>query len=178
MRLRRPRFRYSNLGAALLGQALAARAGRPYEELIDGRVLQPLGVGEVWAREAPEVAQPHARGGKPVPPWTFDAYAPAGVLRGTVRGALALATACLDPPPAMAEAVALALSPSGRRAPVDPGLGWLRSPAGPGTHLWWHNGGTNGSRAFTGFSPERRVAVAVATNSTKPPDAAAREAAL
>ena len=49
------RMRYSNFGAALLGQALAARAGAPYDELVEERVLRPLGVGEVWARGAPDL---------------------------------------------------------------------------------------------------------------------------
>ena len=69
-RPRRRRMRYSNFGAALLGQALAARAGTPYEELVHERVLAPLGVEEVWARGAPDVVQPHDRRGRPVPPWT------------------------------------------------------------------------------------------------------------
>lgn len=181
VRLRGPRLRYSNFGAALLGQALAARAGRPYEQLVEQRVLRPLGVEEVWARDAPPVAQPHTRRGKPVPPWTLDAWAPAGCLRGTARGALALSLACLDPPPAMADAVALALAtpapPGGRARAIELGLGWMRSPAGRDTHMWWHNGGTHGSRAFTGFDPERRVAVAAVTNAAKSPDATARQAA-
>jgi CubicO group peptidase (beta-lactamase class C family) len=178
VRMRRPRFRYSNLGAALLGQALAARAGRPYEELVEERVLRPLGVEEVWARGGPPVAQPHTRRGKPVPAWTLGAYAPAGCLRGTARGALALSAACLEPPEAMAEAVALALTPTGKRRMLVTGLGWLRTPAGRDVEMWWHNGGTHGSRAFTGFVEERRVAVASVTNCSRPPDAAARAAAL
>jgi CubicO group peptidase (beta-lactamase class C family) len=176
VRLRRPRFRYSNFGVALLGQALAARAGRPYEELVQERVLGQLELGEVWAHGAPPVAQPHTRRGRPVPPWTLGAYAPAGCLRGTARGALALSVACLDPPAPMAEAVALALEPSGRRGAVDIGLGWLLSPAGRDHRMWWQNGGTHGSRAFTGFDPERRIAVAAVTNSSRSPDSAAREA--
>src|SRR5918999_5632422 len=43
VRVRRlKRRRYSNFGAALLGQALAARAGVPYERLAQERVLRPL----------------------------------------------------------------------------------------------------------------------------------------
>jgi len=177
VRIRRQRFRYSNFGAALLGQVLAARAGRPYEALVEGRVLRPLGLDEVWIRDSPPLAQPHTRRGKPVPAWTFGAYAPAGALRGTARGALALSLACLDPPDELADAVAVALTPGGRRSAVDPGIGWLRSPSGRDTHMWWHNGGTHGTRAFTGFVPEHRTAVAAVANSARAPDAATREAA-
>jgi D-alanyl-D-alanine-carboxypeptidase/D-alanyl-D-alanine-endopeptidase len=176
VRLRRRRMRYSNFGAALLGQALAAGAGAPFEQLVEERVLRPLGIGELWARDAPAVAQPHDRRGRPVPPWTFAAYAPAGCLRGTGRGALALSSACLQPPAALADAVALALTPRARRGPMECGLGWMRSPVARGTRMWWHNGGTHGSRSFTGFVPETGVAVAAVTNSPKPPDGAAARA--
>jgi D-alanyl-D-alanine-carboxypeptidase/D-alanyl-D-alanine-endopeptidase len=173
VRPRRRRMRYSNFGAALLGQALAARAGAPYEQLVHERVLEPLGIDEVWARGAPDVAQPHDRRGRPVPPWTMGAYAPAGCLRGTVRGALALATATYAPPPAMQEAVNLALTPRAGRGPMKAGLGWMRTPAGRDAVMWWHNGGTHGSRAFTGFDRETGTAVAAVTNSPKSPDRAA-----
>jgi CubicO group peptidase (beta-lactamase class C family) len=174
VRVRRRRVRYSNFGAALLGQALAARAGAPYEQLVEERVLRPLGVQEVWAHDAPPVVQPHDRRGRPVPPWDLGAYAPAGCLRGTVRGALALSTACLDPPAAMAEAVALALTPRAGGRTLQVGLGWLRSPAERGVRMWWHNGGTHGMRSFTGFVPEQRRAVAAVSNLARGVEGAAK----
>jgi CubicO group peptidase (beta-lactamase class C family) len=174
VRVRGRRMRYSNFGAALLGQALAARAGAPYEQLVEERVLRPLGVGEVWARDAPPVAQPHDRRGRPVRPWELGAYAPAGCLRGTARGTLALSAACLDPPEPMRAAVALALTPRAGRGPVKAGLGWMYSPLARGTELWWHNGGTHGSRSFTGLVPGTGAAIATLTNSPKAPDALAR----
>ena len=176
VRPRRRRMRYSNLGAALLGQAVAARAGAPYEQLVHERVLGPLGIEEVWAQDAPPVAQPHDRRGRPVPPWTMGAYAPAGCLRGTARGALALTTATQAPPPAMRAAVDLALTPRAGRGPMRAGLGWMRSPVARGTEMWWHNGGTHGSRAFTGLVLETGVAVAAVTNSPKSPDRVAARA--
>ena len=39
-------FEYSNIGVALLGQALANRAGVPYETLLKHRVLDPLGMSD------------------------------------------------------------------------------------------------------------------------------------
>jgi len=169
VRLRRPgRPRYSNLGAALLGQALAARAGAAYERLATERVLAPLGAGEVWAQGGPEPARPHGRRGRPVAPWTLGAYAPAGCLRGTARGALALATGCLEPPADLADAVALALRRHAHRHGQGFGLGWMEAQG-----MWWHNGGTNGSRAFVALRPDSGRAVAAVANSRKAPDRAA-----
>jgi CubicO group peptidase (beta-lactamase class C family) len=176
VRLRRPRVRYSNFGAALLGQALAARLGAPYEQLVEERVLGPLGVEEVWARGAPAVAQPHDRRGRPVAPWEMGAYAPAGCLRGTARGALSLSAACLRPPAAMTAAVALALTVRAGGRALSVGLGWLRSPAHRGTRMWWHNGGTLGSRSFTAFIPEQGIAVAAVANFARGVENAAKAA--
>jgi CubicO group peptidase (beta-lactamase class C family) len=82
-----------------------------------------------------------------------------------VRGEVALA---------MAAAVALALTPRAGRGPIKAGLGWMHSPLARDTDLWWHNGGTHGSRSFTGFVPATSAAVAVLTNSPKAPDGLAR----
>ena len=38
------KFEYSNLGASLLGHALALRAGKTYEELLGTRILELLGM--------------------------------------------------------------------------------------------------------------------------------------
>ncbi len=46
----------------------------------------------------------------------------------------------------------------------------MRSPAGRAGRMWWHNGGTGGSRAFTGFLAEGGVAVAAVANAAKSPD--------
>jgi CubicO group peptidase (beta-lactamase class C family) len=51
-------------------------------------------------------------------------------------------------------------------------LGYLRRHAirHRAGRMWWHNGGTGGSRAFTGFLAERGVAVAAVANAAKSPD--------
>ncbi len=59
---------------------------------------------------------------------------------------------------------------------MESGLGWMRSPAHRGARMWWHNGGTNGSRSFTAFIPETGEAVAAVTNSPKPVENAAKRA--
>lgn len=74
----RPRwFRYSNFGAAILGHAVAERAGTTWEALVLERVPLPD-----TGLDGP-VAQPHSRRGKPVPAWSFGAIAPAGAVRST-----------------------------------------------------------------------------------------------
>ncbi len=42
--------------------------------------------------------------------------------------------------------------------------------------MWWHNGATHGSRAFTAFIPETGQAVAAVTNGTRGVENAAKAA--
>jgi hypothetical protein len=47
-------FHYSNLAYALLGEVVARRAGRRFEEVADERILRPLGLRRTtWRREEP-----------------------------------------------------------------------------------------------------------------------------
>ena len=80
-------FSYSNLGAALLGQGLAFRAGVPYEELLSREVIAPLGLRHTFLTPSPEqvgrTIQAYQSDGTPVPAWDLDALAPAGSLRSS-----------------------------------------------------------------------------------------------
>ena len=63
-------FAYSSLGFALLGDALAAAAGRPYEDLLRERVLDPLGMHATALRPSAPVLAGHSPRGAPRPPLT------------------------------------------------------------------------------------------------------------
>ncbi len=83
--LHKPRdadFSYSNLGFALLGQALASRAGMPYPELLRAQVTEPLGLRDTVIALSPEqeqrFLQGHTSTHRPVAGWDMDAIAPAG----------------------------------------------------------------------------------------------------
>ena len=71
---------YSNLGAALLGQALAAAAGTDYVSLVTERLFEPLGLDGASVRfEDEDVSARHAGGtdadGREVEPSSLGAYA-------------------------------------------------------------------------------------------------------
>lgn len=98
-----PEPRYSNLGAALVGQALAAAAGMEYRELLTERILEPLGLdGASLPVEDDEVPDGLAPGrtadGAAAEPSTLGAYAPAGGIAATVDDLVAYAAAVIDGP--------------------------------------------------------------------------------
>jgi serine-type D-Ala-D-Ala carboxypeptidase/endopeptidase len=167
--------RYSNLGYGLLGDVLARRAGRGYEQLVEERICRPLGLADtgVAVTATERFARGHDRRGRPVPHWDLPALAGAGALRSTVADLLAFLRLQLgDGDPELVRAAALTQVPRVRRRGLAVGLGWSCLPLrGTGHELLFHNGGTGGFRSFAGFVPATRAAVVVLSNSARSVDA-------
>ncbi|MFD7665263.1 serine hydrolase domain-containing protein [Streptomyces sp. NPDC059788] len=132
---------YSNFGYAVLGAALAAAAGEPYERVVRRCVLDPLGIEEMTARPpADRVLTGTGRWGRPRAPWTMDgAVLPAGGYWATPTAVAALTRALLAD-----------------RVLGPPALTWRQD--GP---VIWHNGGTRDAAVFTGLHRESREWVVV-----------------
>lgn len=130
------REEYSNLGYAVLGEALTAAAGTTYEELVTKYVLRPLDITEVTATPDPDrqlVAR--SRLGRARQPWTMHgAILPAGGLWATPRAAAELVIRLLV-----------------ERRLGDPAPSWQTA----GT-LRWHNGATRDATLFAGAMDDGR----------------------
>lgn len=163
---------YSNLGAGLLGHALALRAGAAsWAVLVNQRITGPLGMRETFV-DVPAALRPRLSSGfnaelDSVAAWNMDALAGAGALRSTAADMLTYLAAHLDTTNGpLARAVALARPPRADFAGgVRVALGWLVNGDAP-RRMWWHNGGTGGFRSFAAFDPERQIGVVVLANST------------
>jgi CubicO group peptidase (beta-lactamase class C family) len=165
-------YEYSNLGAGLLGQALAHRGGLSYEGLLQQRVLRPLGMASTGIVLTPTLKARSAGAHTsvfllaPTPLWEFtDAFAGAGSLRSSANDLLTFLEANLrytKTPLAVAMTRMLAVRRSGRDK-SDIGLAWNLEHR-DGTEIVWHGGATYGSRAFMGFDPKARVGVVVLSN--------------
>jgi CubicO group peptidase (beta-lactamase class C family) len=82
------RFHYSNLGFALLGQVVAKLRGGTWAELLDERILRPLGLRDTGTEPGPDAAtgylvEPYSDHARPEPPVETGALSPAGQLWGT-----------------------------------------------------------------------------------------------
>jgi CubicO group peptidase (beta-lactamase class C family) len=107
------RWHYSNLAFALLGEVVAASAGRPWEEVLGERVLDPLGMN----RTTTEPLERHARGylvepysdvARLEPVLRLRGMAPAGQLWSTVTDLGRWASFLADPDPAVLDPRTLA----------------------------------------------------------------------
>jgi hypothetical protein len=144
-----------------------------YDSLVHERVLVPLGMNSTGITPTAEQAARLATGHSnlywmtPAPSWNFATLAGAGGLRSTANDMLTFLAANLgliETPLASSMAAMLKV-----RRDVDDnekiGLGWfLRKEKGSETV--WHNGGTFGYKAFTGYDPKKRLGVVVLSNNS------------
>jgi CubicO group peptidase (beta-lactamase class C family) len=171
---RRPgtRWHYSNFGVAVLGHALAAATDTPWDDLLDTRVLRPLGLGATIPR--PAALDPHSDavghrkdGHTPTPAFDAGGFQAAGAVRATPHDLLTFLEAHLQPGGSPLErALGAVRRPVLRRGPGHRQVhtvGWFRHPASGGP-MYFHSGATLGQQAFLGFRPDTQTAlVAVCT---------------
>lgn len=165
-------FEYSNAGMGLLGHCLELKTESRYEALVRSWIAGPLALPDtcvtLGSSQRRRSAVPHAGGG-PIPMWDIPTLAGAGALRSTARDMLrwaAMQAGVIDSP--LAAAMKKCQQPRTRtgRPGEKAALGWLLTSAKGGT-IVWHNGGTGGTRSWTGFIRERRTAVVVLANGTE-----------
>jgi len=161
---------YSNLGFALLGHVLTLKAGQPYEELVRGALLEPLGLTNTAIRltdgQRARLTPGHSPKGDVVPGWDFDVFAPAGAFRSNAADLLTFIEANLtdaDTPVGRSLAHARRLHPAGDAGDLP--LGWQRQQDfQSGLEVYWHNGGTGGYVSFIAFNRTRQIGVVVLSN--------------
>lgn len=85
-------YQYSNLGLTLAGEVAAAAAGKPYEDYVRARILEPIGLGDTSPEmpESPRLATPYTsiqRDGsrQVVPRFVARGIAPAAGYASTVE---------------------------------------------------------------------------------------------
>ena len=176
------RYLYSNIGAGVLGQVLALRAGKDYETLVRERILAPLGMKDtaivLGGSRKDRFATPHDEKLKPTSPWDFTGLAGAGALRSTARDMSKYAAASLGLVKTPLSG-AMALTHEPRRIFEDMGmalgLGWHLFQS-RGALIIWHNGGTGGFRSYLGLCPKTGTAIVWLSNSsTELPELGAKQ---
>jgi CubicO group peptidase (beta-lactamase class C family) len=163
-------YEYANLGFALLGQALATRAGRPYEALVIERICAPLGLDDTRITLTPSMkarrVQAHDATLFATPDWEFQVFAGAGALHSTANDLCRFVEAAMglrDTP--LNEAFALLLStrrPAYKPAP-DVALGWFVA-SGKVDEIVWKDGATGGTCSFIGWGRRSRRGGVVLSN--------------
>ncbi|MBC3910524.1 serine hydrolase [Undibacterium umbellatum] len=164
------KYEYSNLGFGLLSQALSARAGKSYAELVQERIAKPLGMADtgiaLTASMQANLATGHDAQGKTVANWDMPTLAGAGALRSSAQDMLRYLQAHMHSAnvkvPAGLQLVQQAQRPTGTPG-LQIGLAWhVQSVRGQTVVL--HNGMTGGYASFIGFTADGQRGVVVLAN--------------
>ena len=173
-------FRYDNLGYVIAGLALERVTGKPWQQLHDELIFKPLGMNRTTAymsrAERAPLALPydiiatgniglltyrkndkmmHAAGGTVTTPEDLTRW-----LEAHLNGSRAI------PANAFAETQKqqAAVEPRGAFQGRGYGFGWYQGTHG-GDAVLYHGGGFEGWRALFSFMPQKKLGVAVVTNS-------------
>lgn len=161
-------FAYSNLGYSLLGQALADRAGMPFDELVRQRFSEPLKLSDtrVYLQTRQRLRLLHGYIGRQPVSYIPDAggLTPSGGINASAQDLLHWLEALLDlRPTPLREALQLSLELTGRAgAPFcQLSLGWQYFEP---RQWYWHSGSAVGFKVFMGFSRRQQVGVVILAN--------------
>lgn len=170
---------YSNLGAGLLGLALARASKATYESMVTELICRPLDLKDTVVTlskdQRARLAPAHTlkrKGSRIVPAgnWTLqDCFAGAGALRSTANDMLTYLAANIGTTQTPL-GKALQTMQAARHKEDDTssmGLAWQIQALGTEyPSILWHNGGTGGYCSFIGFCRERKVGVVVLSNTS------------
>lgn len=158
-------YEYSNLGAGLLAYLLTQATQTSYEELLQKKIFQPLGMDNTTTNRA-LVADKLVKGlntkGKEVPNWDLAALQGAGAILSTSEDLLRFAAANMDTTQQAYEWQRRKTFTASES--MDIALGWHILHRADGRQLHWHNGGTGGYSSSMVFDTGRKTAVVVLSN--------------
>lgn len=156
-------YEYSNYATGLLGYLISRAQETSYEKLFKSVFSEPLEMSSTTITLSPTqqkiMATGHANG-KATSNWDFDALAPAGAWRSSVKDMIVFIKSQLGQQNnGLSKAIALAQTIQTTDEPKM-GLGW---------HYYndfiWHNGGTGGFKSFCGLDIENQRGIIVFSNS-------------
>ena len=173
---------YSNIGVSLLGLILAENAGSSYEQLVNEKILNLLGLNDTFF-QVPETELHRFPEGylidadgqiRNMPHWDLfkTAIDPAGGLRSSIGDMAKYAQANVNPDSsALAEPIKLAQQklysiPDGKlgnMVNMDIGMNWILQPD---DGIIWHNGLTYGFNTILAISTKTHQAVVAMTDTT------------
>ncbi len=160
-------YRYSELGIALLGEAVARVYRKSFRTLLASEVLAPLALNESGLGNVPRLLDGF-RDGKPMPHWQHQVFAPASGLRASLADLLRFAAAELRPDKtSLRAAILLARQPRAAAGGGETALAWQIVPVESDGQTWpllWQAGITGGFASFVGLRTDKQRAVILLGN--------------
>jgi D-alanyl-D-alanine carboxypeptidase len=185
-------YSYSNTNTVILGRILERTTGQTYEQLLESRLLGPLGLGRTSLDVDGSMDPPHAQtysevvsldpDNPPVGPttdWSTSWAWSAGSLASTLRDlhmwgrALGTGTGILTPQTAALRLTDCSPAAQSPTMTMDYCLGVVavRDRASGEVVTLWHNGQVFGAVSYVGYYPRTGAVVAILANSDVSDDA-------
>ncbi|WP_179344807.1 serine hydrolase [Winogradskyella ursingii] len=168
-------YEYSNLGMGLLGHILELHTGKSYEELVIERIAKPLEMNDTQIaftdRMKNRLAYGYNEELERTSNWDITSLAGAGAIRSSTSDMVKFIQANItDNDSSLNKAMKLSheIAFTDAANNMNIGLGWHYAN---NDKIIWHNGGTGGYRAFSGFAKNTKEGVVVLTNSAFTADA-------
>ncbi|GAA5506202.1 serine hydrolase domain-containing protein [Novipirellula caenicola] len=162
------KYEYSNLAFGLLGHWIGRKAGKDYDELLQQRLTNPLGMPDTRVvlnpAQTAKLATPYDAQKQPTSNWDFADMPGAGGIRSSIVDMLQFAQVHLQTPQnKIGAAIELAWQKHhvGKNGESSMGLGW--HVIGDGTTRV-HSGQTGGYHSIILINRETQSAVVVLTN--------------
>lgn len=160
-------YRYSDLGVALLGEAVARAYRKDFRSVLASEVLAPLALAGTGFGSVPRLLDGR-RDGNAASHWQYQSLLPGAGLRSTLFDLSRFATAQLRPDTSpLREAILLAREPRASAGGGETALAWQIVPVESDGQSWpllWQAGVTGGFASFVGFRTDRQRAVIVLGN--------------
>jgi CubicO group peptidase (beta-lactamase class C family) len=153
---------------ALLGQALAVKAGKPYDQLVTERILRPLGMSDtvvqVPGSQVDGLADGSTATGHRTEAWSGEGYAPAGIgPRSTAADMARFVAGTLAGTAPGADATRPRFEEDGDGRI---GYAWFTDRYGD-REITWHNGATGGFKSYVAFDRSTQQGVVVLSNTDR-----------
>lgn len=163
---------YSNLAVGLLGHVLARIDNKPYEQVINDRVLQPLGMPntfvDVPSSHTALLSNGHDASLNLAKHWHLATLAGAGAIKSNIKDMAQYLKANLNPQAEMIKLTHKQTTGFDNKGPKV-GLAWFTTEHDKDAYLW-HNGGTGGFRSFIGFDQTKNKGIVILENTANSMD--------
>ncbi len=169
----KPSYRYSHIGYALLGEIITQSTRTPYADLLNERLLEPIGLDDtrfsLSELQKERLCKGYSIIGQEKTPWDAQVFNSAVGLKSSMNDLLRFIALFLeDSPSELSESLLTTCAPQTTTSisKVSMGLGWhIFQPKKKFYDVVAHSGVTSGHRAYIGFVRETHTAVIILANS-------------
>jgi CubicO group peptidase (beta-lactamase class C family) len=158
-------YHYNNFAFSLLGALLAQRAGLSYGDLVQQRIVKPLGLRTTGLTyHTAHIAGRFTTKGEVKPAIIANAVAPAGGLKSNAVDLVQYVRAQMIPPAGvLGRAIKRTQQPVYRDTTITMGLAWEIRQLG-GHRVYQKDGDTFGNSSLIRFDPKQQVGLVILAN--------------